>query len=733
MADYFIDFSASSNGDGSSSSPWNQFTSSENSSVNAGDKLWFRRVDPGDNNKYIAWKAGTSSTNRIYYIGWPKENDAFYTSRPSSMRSAWDPDSETYTIQSTNSGSTILANLTSYIEIHRFKFSHNYTNYNASAPAVKIDGKNNINIYTSILRCYTSSTNANAAVCFINNSSNIVFNDCYLKQDNNATSTSYLYSENFKINSSTVTFNDTEFSWDTVDHINDTRKMYVYVSTSTSCTYIKDSTCVFKGGSFKLYCSTTTINATTYTAVTNILNNATVTMSGTNVYFYNEAASTAATYNTNTAPLFNVENASFKYIQSSVNWPNSTTGGSASFLRSRGASDLYINSVEITNLKHTCASFLSIYDNFNTLSLTSISGSITLPASNKLDKSPYFLGLKNYNYVENNATISGVNIQGSAIIYDMSRDTDSISKTLVVDNTSNIFKNIKNIALITSNTDNLIFKKVSFDTVVLMISTYNNYNFLIGQSNGHTKNYVFESCTTNCSTNALLNIFSNNNNVAYCRHSLDIKVIGCSGNSYIIQNNIGTYDFKPTNFKLYSKYNTNFTNNINEAPDKYELTTLNDDYASDTLITETEGYYLKTSLVAREGGAGFSNYVKVKTGILKYQFKFPAQGEDTLWVNIPNPGTYTITAYLLHVGSNTLANNDVVLIAEKYETTYQPVSSTSLLTDSSTWKPSLTNSTPYKLTANITVSYGQFIPIYFYINNTNTDNSFYFDPQLTVV
>ena len=65
MANFYVDFSAGTNGTGTAASPWNVFTATQNASVSAGDSVWFRRYLMTYDTKLMTWKGGTDTNNRI--------------------------------------------------------------------------------------------------------------------------------------------------------------------------------------------------------------------------------------------------------------------------------------------------------------------------------------------------------------------------------------------------------------------------------------------------------------------------------------------------------------------------------------------------------------------------------------------------------------------------------------------------------------------------------------------
>ena len=99
MANYYVDFSAGTNGTGTAASPWNVFTSTQSAGVTVGDRVWFRRYVIAADTKFIAWKAGTDTLNRITYIGWPIAGDEYYDIREETLRATWDGDAAQYAYQ----------------------------------------------------------------------------------------------------------------------------------------------------------------------------------------------------------------------------------------------------------------------------------------------------------------------------------------------------------------------------------------------------------------------------------------------------------------------------------------------------------------------------------------------------------------------------------------------------------------------------------------------------------
>ncbi len=104
--DYFVDFSAANNGDGTDGAQagapagvgaFNQFTSGESALLNDGDVVWFRRT--GTSNKKavdIVYGTGPTPIEKIHYLGWPVDvTDKHYVqaqATANTVKVTWDAD-----------------------------------------------------------------------------------------------------------------------------------------------------------------------------------------------------------------------------------------------------------------------------------------------------------------------------------------------------------------------------------------------------------------------------------------------------------------------------------------------------------------------------------------------------------------------------------------------------------------------------------------------------------------
>jgi hypothetical protein len=107
MATYYIDYSATYDGDGSA--PDQAAGAGQPGAFNTlvghlganGDTIWIRRVTPASANVAIDF-----NVDNVKYIGFPIEGDDYYSIRPSGAATLWDADSATYITITTSSTTT---------------------------------------------------------------------------------------------------------------------------------------------------------------------------------------------------------------------------------------------------------------------------------------------------------------------------------------------------------------------------------------------------------------------------------------------------------------------------------------------------------------------------------------------------------------------------------------------------------------------------------------------------
>src|ERR1022692_3805274 len=109
MANVFIDFSASNDGDGTTAAQAGSpggvgaFKTFVGHAPAVGDKWWFRRAGT------LSTGSQSFTVSNVQYIGWPISTDVDYATRPASgISNNWDSDSTaTLPIISTTSAATI--------------------------------------------------------------------------------------------------------------------------------------------------------------------------------------------------------------------------------------------------------------------------------------------------------------------------------------------------------------------------------------------------------------------------------------------------------------------------------------------------------------------------------------------------------------------------------------------------------------------------------------------------
>lgn len=133
MANWFVDFSAANDGDGTAfnqasgggaSGAYNTLASKTFAS---GDLVWIRRKSITITSLLTLNQGGTT------YIGWPESGDTYFLTRPSAAQASWDADATGYAEINTTTSLAVMVsinastNTTVAQEFHRMKFFHNNT------------------------------------------------------------------------------------------------------------------------------------------------------------------------------------------------------------------------------------------------------------------------------------------------------------------------------------------------------------------------------------------------------------------------------------------------------------------------------------------------------------------------------------------------------------------------------------------------------------------------------
>lgn len=120
MADFYIDFSAANDGDGTafgqaaSGGATGAYNTLAGKTFTTGDKVWMRRVTRGSNYTSTI----TLGVSGVLYIGWPMSGDTYYSTRPSGAQGTWDADGNSYAKFSFASSVNLATGATN-LEFHR--------------------------------------------------------------------------------------------------------------------------------------------------------------------------------------------------------------------------------------------------------------------------------------------------------------------------------------------------------------------------------------------------------------------------------------------------------------------------------------------------------------------------------------------------------------------------------------------------------------------------------------
>jgi len=146
MANYFIDQSSATNGDGSSSNPFNTIAGT----LSSGNTYWLRRTSEASNvSTYTS--TGVSIPSNIQLIGWPMPGDRHYDLRPSLP--AWDADTEEYATllhsgpNNIGKHELLVIKNTINVELHRLLLIMSTAcSYNQISPAIELTNASDIRL-----------------------------------------------------------------------------------------------------------------------------------------------------------------------------------------------------------------------------------------------------------------------------------------------------------------------------------------------------------------------------------------------------------------------------------------------------------------------------------------------------------------------------------------------------------------------------------------------------------
>lgn len=142
MADIYVDYSASNDGNGTTAaqagSPGGTgaYNTLASKIFTLGDKIWIRRITTSNQGSSL-----TLSQTGINYIGWPKTGDEWYATRPASGTSnGWDSDSNDQFIWKTNTSTIINTFSGDSNKIYRWKYQNDIS---PTVNSVVVSGNNN--------------------------------------------------------------------------------------------------------------------------------------------------------------------------------------------------------------------------------------------------------------------------------------------------------------------------------------------------------------------------------------------------------------------------------------------------------------------------------------------------------------------------------------------------------------------------------------------------------------
>jgi len=717
MSDYFIDFGAATNGNGSTSSPWNRFTSAEHTSIVGGDNLWFRRFSPGNNINLITWLMGTDDSNRINYIGWPYEGDQYYDVRASALRSVWDLDATTYLYQRFDTSSAAVATLPSNITIHRFRFD-NYKNLanSGNGRVVDIISQANISFFNSYMYIpnYTPTvTNYTfARTLRVDDSTNIYLESSTINQGNPSGTRSNMPCI-FYINDSSVDFlkcvlylgeNNNNPFYNSDEGLNDNTSLII-----NSTLNFVNTTFHFR---YNASYMSSTGEAQSKLSCLYLKDNAHVTVSGCDILHdntYDRTDRTLPSY-----PLL----ASFKVAEGTFEmYDTEITTSHRNYTLIRTVDDLAnitVKRCSWTVYDRPCNIFIEI-QKYNSITISDITSEL-FSSTDYVYYNNFFLGFSNLEHLKG----QGIHIENIDYMkaLDLCR-TNNGNVTVDVDNGMLKYLDIHFTTVASFTAENVPVGGVSY-----FYQTVGTTSYLRGGTPSivtfNLKNVDFTGhplkLTTNGSTEINANILYNNGN-----------------NTAIVNKN--NYVFN--RLKLVASRNTNFSElgelNASTYVEGYSMINSYDHGA--TSYYNNNRFY-STSPANRTGGAGYSVKLLNSQDDGK-EMTYPKVFEDTTWIHVTASGTYNVIGYFATTtvsGAGFIINDGDISLTVDVINKYPEEFSTSILTidDTSTWN-NITPNAMYKVTNVISVDKEQYCPVRVHYFRKNMNSALYFDPKLEVI
>lgn len=725
MANYYVDFSAGSNGTGTAASPWNVFTSTQSAGVTVGDRVWFRRYIVAADTKFIAWKAGTDTLNRITYIGWPIAGDEFYDIREETLRATWDGDVAQYAYQRrlTYVADTPAALLVSNINVHRFYFWDDFRSNSNLRMAVSTKNAN----YITLKNCYAYVTYLPPTTDDLvsggwwggtlgcDGSAGIEILNSTIDGSGNM---SLSRSNTIKIRNSNVTFSGCtlQYGWPAGG-----APVVSYIVNSAS-SYAQDSTIVFNNSTFNFKQTSGNIasgySATTFYSHQHFVN-CNTTFSGCTIGINNTGTNAV----TNLMPI-NIPIACMRFSEGTLNVQSTNTTS----MQNKFTMFELMNYVSATfnnvswNITTNVFSniFILLRTPITSLSVNNITGATPTNGTGYYDYENFTFGFIGWDKVSDTVNITMSNVEPSlGYVLDATRP-DSATVYQTVNIKTNSCPILRYNTLFLSSVGYLNVSNSDFCGVRLIQKVYSVSDFVQGSSVPAVRVKISNSTISRVP----IQIQSTNNQL------IDATLYGCTGAGTDLLQANGNIVYGLT---FLAVRNRGFTGigTVADLPWLNTKSILNDFNNGTAQYISYELNY-ETSTASRASGAGYSVKI-IKKLDNNNTVVYPNIGEDATWVYFPSAANYTVTAYLIYTASSgALTSSDIklgidIMGAYSYENTASTLSS-----DDSTWT-GVTGGTIIKLVSTITIPKEQYAPVKIYVLKRLPGQIIYFDPKLTVL
>jgi len=717
MADYYVDFTRGTNGTGTAAAPWNVFTSTQNAGVSAGDKVWFRRCTVAVNTKVIAFKAGTDNLNRITYIGWPLVGDEFYDSREPTLQAAWDVDGALWTMQSNNSTTVSVAAVDSNINIHRFDVYSEYAG-NTTQTCFKMDGLSNITLNNCRSGMYAVPLNTSytAGQFYINNSSNIKVNNSYINGQSQGNTVTSNREHTLTILNSDVVFTNCDFI-----HGSSAATVWTqnYMSAYRAGSFIQNSNISFYGCDWKdQFNMSMSVQVVTGPAHVYYFENSQVTISGCTYQSMNTVGLQSLVAYENGygwLPFFRFMGALTNVNIASTDF-SSITHKSNPLMVDENANLVMTNCTWDVLTGFTQNVLMGLY-NVGTISIDGVT--LTLPTATQENWNYYnwFAYIKDWEAITDSARCSFTNITGSGHLLDVSWEaSDKLTLTLTPAN-SNIFGVGP---LVVSHIANIIADDCSLNSFIFYNKIYVTNQVVPGGS--------APTNTVRCNNCSFYNkpIVLHESYAAYIKATL----YGCVGTGTNIID-VKTALAYTSDIKALRTRGFIGTGNLSATGENVLLQVLNS-YNGGVSSYTNNIMSISSSSVARAGGAGYTNAIS-KLNANGVKLRYPAIGEDSIWVYFPTAGNYVVTAYMCYESiSGAFIQGDIDLGLEIMDSYSYPFRGGTISEDVLSVWTGISGATNITVSDVVTIPKPQYCPIFLNIYPSLPGQIIYFDPKILI-